>query len=1061
MNTSPEYIYSELSAIELFQKLRYNYYCADQKDERSSIQEVILSGRLKAAIKRINPWINDNNLQKAYDAITGITGASLMEINEKVWELLRGSQLSLKQVVNGSEGFHPVTFIDYNGIENNDFLIINQCRYQGRYQNSVPDIMVYVNGLPLAILECKSPKAHGAWDQAYSDIEYYQKNSEKLFHFNQICAGIWQVGGKYGAISSPQPFYSVYRTNDTSSLEALLNRKPTQQDILIYSLFEKQRFLDIIRHFVLFELDEGRKIKKLPRYQQIRAANNAIKKLQKENKGGVIWHTQGSGKSLTMAYVTRKLQAPECGFQNPTVIVMTDRKDLDTQITTTFRNVGLKNVNQASSVIHLDKLLRNDYGGIITTTIQKFQQTDKDAEKQEDQTSEEESENLLIERHIKGKILVKFTKRLIEGKWVEIARDEVELVELSKKENLYVLVDEAHRSHYGFLASFMRTVLPNAKFIAFTGTPISKEDKSTLGEFYGGKYIDVYTIKESVADGATVELKYDNGIAKLNVRKEELDMEFEEKFGHLPEEKKNKLKQEALKKYALSSERINQIARHIIDHYSSKIFRDKHKAIVVCDGRKAAIRYKQAFEALRSQGYHNFESKVIITLGSPKKDEIAKGYYETLEWNRNHPEDLKPLLITPTEEIKDAVEDYKLPFGDEKDKEKSGKKKHDNTAFLIVSDMLLTGYDAPIASCLYLDKPLKEHNLLQALARVNRSGKGKKAGLVIDYYGITEYLIQALEIFDGDLTIADIVKNLSEELPKLDLSQNKLITFFKPIRIDRNYERDKYIEEAINFIEPLDSRDEFKELLNQFNKSLAIVLPHPSAMRYEADFQLFNEIKLRAKNTYPDDDELKVSKEESRMLQELIDEHLRGTGVQNLLLEPISILDKEKFKKEIQDASPTTKELKMRNNLKYTIRVGIDRNPDFFKPLAQRLEELLKQREQDQITQAQLLLAYTEIQDEIIQAQQESTSKGFVTETQRAVYDSMKLIYNGEAEQATKNLFELIKGEMEIIGWENKGQVLKDIENKLKTLLKGKLDREQAKEKAKELIGILKGGRDA
>jgi len=198
-------------------------------------------------------------------------------------------------------------------------------------------------------------------------------------------------------------------------------------------------------------------------------------------------------------------------------MVMTDRKDLDRQITTTFQNVGFKNVNQASSVVHLDKLLRNDYGGIITTTLQKFQETDKEATVQADQTELEERGNLMIEKHLKENKLIKITKELQKGKWIEIERQEIELEELSKKENLYILVDEAHRSHYGFLAAFMRTVLPNAKFVAFTGTPISKEDKSTLGEFYGGDYIDVYTIMESVADGATLELLYDEGIALLSV----------------------------------------------------------------------------------------------------------------------------------------------------------------------------------------------------------------------------------------------------------------------------------------------------------------------------------------------------------------------------------------------------------------------------------------------------------------------------------------------------------------------------------------------------------------
>jgi type I restriction enzyme R subunit len=1058
MISSPEYIHSELPAIELFKKMGYQYFDASKQDERSDITEVILKDRLLASITKLNPWINENNLNKAYTAITSVNGASLMEINQKIWELIRGGTFTVKQTIDGEEGFHSVHFIDYINIEDNDFLVVNQMKYHGRFQNSVPDLVVYINGLPIGVIECKSPTAQNAWDKAFGDLDYYQKNTEKLFHFNQICAGIWDVSGKYGAINSPQQFFSVFKTSEED--KDIVEHAKKEQDKLLIALFKKERVLDMIRHFVLFELDEGRTIKKLPRYQQIRATNKTIERLQ-AGEGGVVWHTQGSGKSLTMAYVTRKLQAPEFGFNNPTVMIMTDRKDLDRQITTTFQNVGFKNVNQASSVVHLDKLLRNDYGGIITTTLQKFQETDKDATASDDQTDLEERGNLMVEKQLKENKLIKITKELQKGKWVEIEREEIELEELSKKENLYILVDEAHRSHYGFLASFMRTVLPNAKFIAFTGTPISKEDKSTLGEFYGGDYIDVYTIKESVADGATVALFYDEGIAKLDVKKEELDKEFEATFADASEDKKDKLKREALRKYQLSSERIEAIAKHMVDHFNNKIYPDKHKAMLVCSGRDAAIKYQQVLHRLKEEGYHNFESKVVVSMSSPKSDVIAKEYYETLEWNRNNPSNKKPIYVVPPENIKDATDDFKLPFGNEEETEKSGKKKFDNTAFMIVSDMLLTGWDAPIASCLYLDKPLKEHNLLQAIARVNRSRKGKSAGFIVDYNGITAYLIQALEIFSGDLRPDDILKNINEEFPKLEMNHTKLVDFFKPMKIDRNYERSAFIDSAVLFIEPINRRDDFKALLKDFNKSINIVLPNTKALKYQGDFKLFNEIRLRARNAFPDDEELKISKDESKMLQAMIDEHLTSNGIVSLLAEPISIIDKDKFKEEIMNASPATKELKMRNNLKHTIKVGIDKNPDFYKPLAQRLDELLKQKEAQRIDEAQLLLAYTDLQDEIIEEQKEGEQKGFTTERERAVYNSMKIIFGDDAEDATKTLFDLLKGELNIIGWHEKGQVQKEIENKIMRFLKTKLERDEAKSKAKEMVDVLIKNKDA
>jgi len=1056
MTQNPEYVYSELPALELFQELGYSYIHGADIKEREDIADVILKDSLRSAIMRINPWLDENNLEKAISEITSVSGNSLMEINQGIWDLLKGETLSLKQVIDGLEDYHPVSFIDYRNPDNNEFLVVNQIKYHGRLQHSIPDVMVYVNGLPLALIECKSPTALDAWEKAYNDLKYYQKNSEKLFHYNQICVGLWGVGGKYGAITAPEQFYSVYRTKEKDGLPEYVK---TEQDKLIYSLFQKDRFLDIIRNFVIFELDEGKIIKKLPRYQQLRATNKTIARLQ-QDQGGVVWHTQGSGKSITMAYVARKLQAQENGFENPTIVIMTDRTDLDRQITNTFRNIGFKNVSQAGSVTHLDGLLRNDYGGIITTTLQKFQESDKESTSSTDQTQAEEQGNIRVEKNINGNTLLKITKLLENDKWVEQSREEIILEELSKKKNLYVLVDEAHRSHYGFLASFMRTVLPHAKFVAFTGTPISKEDKSTLAEFYGGEYIDVYTITESVADGATVELKYDEGIAKLDIKKEELDKEFKEKFGHYSEDKQDKLKTEALRKYQFSKERIQEISKHIVDNYRDKIYADGHKAMIVCSGRGGAIKYKQALEELKEQGVHNFDSKVVVSIGTPKTDMIAREYYETLDWNKKHPYNQKPIWVTPSEDVKTASDDFKLPFGDESETEKSGKKKHNNTAFLIVSDMLLTGYDAPIASCLYLDKPLKEHNLLQAIARVNRSKVGKNAGYIVDYIGIGSNLIQALEIFTGDIKPDDIIKDINEELPRLETNHAKMLAFFKPIRVDRKYNRLEFIERAVLFIEPIDKRDEFKLLLKQFNKSINIVLPNVKALKYQSDFKLFNEIRLRARNAYPDDQELKVTKEESKMLQDMIDEHLKAEGVDNLLEEPISIIDKDKFREELLNASPATKELKMKNNLKHTIKVGMDKNPDFFKPLAERLEELLKRRKEERITQLDLLKEFANMQDDIIDNAKEGESKGFKTERKRAIYDSMKTIFNGGAEDATHTLFDLVKGELEIVDWVNKGQVKKDIENKLKRFLTVTMGRDEAKIKAKELVDVMIKNKD-
>lgn len=1079
MSSTPEFLTSEQPALALLQRLGYQHLSgAALAVERPDITQVVLPKRLRAAIARLNPLLDAPNQQKVYDRISTVPGASLMEINQSVWKLLRGNaEWSLNQDVAGKPEPVPISYIDYQTPANNDWLVVNQLKFHGLAGNSIPDLVVYVNGLPLAVVECKaSGVIKEPIGSTWSELNFYQGNSERLFYYNQLCVGIWGVGGRYGAIGTPQPFYSKFRApDDEPELLAVLDgATPTAQDTLLFHLFEPTRLLDLVRHFVLFELEEGGQVvKKLPRYQQVRAVNKTIAKLQAHQQGGVVWHTQGSGKSLTMAYLTRKLQAQEYGFDNPTVLVLTDRKELDLQITNTFRNVGFKRVQQATSINHLDMLLHNDYGGIITSTLQKFQQTDKEAteaanvpvdtdeesetEDAPDETAEASTSKVRTSQVIEGNSLVTIKEELLAGKWQEVSRTALELVPLSCKQNLYVLVDEAHRSHYGFLAAFMRTVLPEAKFIAFTGTPISKEDKSTLAEFYGQEYLDVYTIVESVADGATVPLLYDAGVARLDVRKVELDAQFEADHGHKPEELKSKLKEEALRKYALSPKRLAEIAKHLLEHYHDKIFADGFKAILVCSGRRAALEYQKIIQQLRIEGFHDFTTKVVVSLGSPKSDELAKEQVELINWNKANPHDLKPLLATPTEDIKTVTEDFKLPFGDESVMDQSGKrKKHDNTAILIVSDMLLTGYDAPIAACLYLDKPLKEHNLLQAIARVNRTYKSKAAGYIMDYNGVTEHLKQALDIFSGDLRPDDLLRNLSEEIPQLELNHAKLLAFCKPLKANKAYNREAFIDECIQYIEPFHRRDEFKALLRAFNKSVNIVLPNQAALKYEADFRLFNEIKVRARNAYPDDEELKVSPDESKMLQQLINEHLTSRGVQNLLAEPVSIIDREKFKQEILNASPGTKMLKMRNQLKHVIRLGMDRNPDYYKPLAQRLEELLKEYEAQRLDQAQLLLAFTALQDEVINENQEGNAHGFLTEGQVAVFNSMKTIFDSEAAAVTSKLFELVSGELGIVGWKEKGEVRNEMESKIRKLLLSKLERPEARQKARELVEILR-----
>lgn len=972
MSQTPEYLYSELPAIELFKKLGFNYFDASIADTRESINEVILEDRLRQSLLKINPWLQDNTLEKVVRKLKNIQASTLMEANQIVFDFISKKD-SITEKPTPEAKPEPVFIIDYENIENNDFLIVNQMKYNGIHKNSIPDIVVYINGLPIAIIEAKSPKV--SITDAISDLSYYQENSQKLFYYNQICVGMNKGKALYGTIGSQFAHYSKYKLEDLTELELLVERTATAQDILIYSLFKKEMLLDIIRNFTIFEIDQGRTIKKLPRYQQLRAVNKILDRLKTQNKGGVVWHTQGSGKSITMVYLATKLRREEVGFDNPTILVVTDRIDLDNQISSTFRRTGFSNPIQAVSISNLKELLKDSYGKTLMTTIHKFQER---AQQQ---------------------------------------KEEIEI--LSDKSNIFVLIDEAHRSQYGMTAAYMRNSLPNAKFIAFTGTPIDKEEKSTLRTFYGGSdYIDKYTIKQSVEDGNTLAIRYQTGMPEYFIEKDLMNEVFSSVFGHESEEKQAKLKSRAasLDTFLMAKRRVEEIAKHIIKHFKEKIYPNNYKAMLVCHNRYQAIAYQKAFLKLKEQGLNSFESKVIMSFDN-KKDPI--------EFRE---------LAVEEDKIKKAIEEFKLPFGNENEKSLSGEKRFDNTAILIVSDMLLTGYDAPIVQCMYIDKLLKEHTLLQAIARVNRTKSGKEYGLVVDYAGITNYLTEALKIFSGDLEAQDVMTDIENEKTILDNRHSKMVAFFNDIKIDRFKDRAKFVDECVLYLEPEDLRDKYIDLVKLFNKSMDIVLPDSFATKFEYDLKLYNDIKLEAVNTHTPE-KMFITREETKKIQMIIDEHLRATGVHYLLHDAIDITDPEAFRRELENKSGKTKELTIANRIKHTIQANKKENPDFYKDIAKRLEELIKAKEEDRITQAQLLIEFDKLQEEIRNSKEEWKRLGLASKEQFPIFKTLEKIVPNPKE-FTIAVFEKIGMYLQKSDWKDHDDIKKEIRKNIKSLLR-------------------------
>ena len=473
----------------------------EKSNHRSSLKDVVLSPNLEQAIQRINPWISEDNLRKVVREVTLIQTSTLMEANKWFWERLT-QYFSVDQDLGSGRRGQTLKLIDFDRPENNEFLCVDQFKIQGPSQNIIPDILLFVNGIPLGVIECKSPFVTDPMAEGINQLRRYSnlrnpsdtEGCEKLFHYNQVMVSTYRDGARVGTISSPVEYYLEWKDPYPTDAKALGSPANAQQ-LLIQGLLAPQNFLDIIQNFTIYETESGRTIKKIARYQQFRAVQKTIQRLkapgERKNKGGVIWHTQGSGKSLTMVFLTQKIRRDPL-LRDFKLVFLTDRTQLDEQLTKTFRNAQGESVLNAKSVGHLKELLAKDASDLVTATIQKLQEGDF------------------------GYSCLNDSDRII------------------------VLADEAHRTQYGTLGAAINTALPNAPKIAFTGTPLISTEKTT-GEF--GSYIDTYTIEQAVADGATCQILYEGREATTKVTGDSLDALFDRYFqDKTPDEK------EAIKK---------------------------------------------------------------------------------------------------------------------------------------------------------------------------------------------------------------------------------------------------------------------------------------------------------------------------------------------------------------------------------------------------------------------------------------------------------------------------------------------------------------------------------
>lgn len=801
--------------------------------ERVNIQQIILSARLIAALTKLNPDIPAAALEEAVDILSKPTQTNLVSNNMSFHEMvLEGVQVEFEQ--NGERIADVVKLFDFENPTENQFLAVNQFTVQGTKIPRRPDIVVFVNGLPLAVIELKSPSDESAdiW-KAYNQLQTYKAEIEDLMVYNEALVISDGYNARVGSLTAPQERFTPWRTIKTEKDKPILE---LEIEKVVRGFFDRELFMDYIQHFILFEADEASTIKKIAAYHQFHAVREAVEAVIKasgyggDKRGGVVWHTQGSGKSISMScFAGRLIQQPE--MNNPTLVVVTDRNDLDGQLYQTFSNAIMllkQTPIQADSRDELRTLLDGlPAGGIIFTTIQKF----------------------------------------------SLLADESSYPTLSERDNIVVVADEAHRSHYGLDAKLqhlsgkyrygyaknMRDALPNATFIGFTGTPIEGSDVNTPAVF--GDYVSIYDIEDAVQDGATVKVFYESRLAKLDLDASSLSL-IDEEFEEILEDEEDRSVREreksrwsTLEKLVGAQPRLNTVAADIVEHFETRTGAIAGKAMIVCMSREICAHIYSAIVALRPDWHSEDPTKgaikVVMTGSASDKAVLQPHIYN----NRT-----KKML------------------------EKRLKDPDDPLRVVIVRDMWLTGFDAPCLHTMYIDKPMKGHNLMQAIARVNRVFRDKEGGLVVDYIGIASELKIALKTYarsrgKGKPTHDVTSEAFSKLLELLDIIRHMLEGFDYSLFATR---AQSILLPAANYILGLDDgKKRFLDNVAALSRanSLCGTLDDAKALKEEiAFFQAIRTVIVKA--TTPDK---KLSEEKkNQLISQIINNAVVAGGVEDI-----------------------------------------------------------------------------------------------------------------------------------------------------------------------------------
>ena len=844
---------------------------------RSDFADVVVDEELKAALHGLNPWLADSQVDDLCTDVHTFAGLSLVERNREGDKRLDVG-LSAYDEATGEDN-KPVRLIDYATPNNNRFLAVSQFCVQKLEKEIIPDIVLFVNGLPLVVIECKSPDLREPFYDGVVQIDRYKADFPELFSYNQFIVTTDRHLAKYTTITGSADNYLEWKEPYPYSLSDidLTGGIVPSQEKLIWGMLSPANFLDIVRNYTVWD----GAIKKVPRYMQYRGARKLVEKLRTEKKGGTIWHTQGSGKSLSMMYVIRQMFHSD-DLKDWKIVLIVDRDDLEKQLTKTSGVIGYR-VNVAQSIDGLcgkRGLLRSNASDITIAMLHKFG-----------------------------------------------IRDGREFGVLNDSDKILIMIDEAHRSEYGELAASMTRAMPNAIKVAFSGTPITRTTDT-----FGG-VIDKYNMRQAVEDSVVVEIRYEGRATDSTIIDDEaMNGKFIDIFGFADDEEK----QEIMKKYTLKGYMeawavIRTKAADMLEHYIGTIFPNGFKAQIAAFDREAAYRYREVFRELLKAKIAELKQKnpLGVDIAQLEKMRVECIISSGPDDANRYPYLKKMVDSTDKEQIEGETGLFKTSF------DKGG-----DVGIVIVTEMLLTGFDAPVEQVLYLDKKLVNHNLLQAIARVNRvCGADKKCGYVVDYVGITRHLKEALaEYADTEEGTDEQMVDASEDIDRLNSAYNEIISFIaQEICYDPFTQTESVIEELVA-VEEL--RDEYNELFKRLSKFYDRVLPNPVALGYRDGYKVLAFIRESMANRTRDP--RYSMKDASAKVRAIIEEYLNVTGV-GVEVPPIDILSPDFIEGvERQDRSDRAVADEMEYAVREYIIENTPRDPELFERFSERLNEILE-----------------------------------------------------------------------------------------------------------------------